>query len=245
MSKDFSGVATKTARMPAKAVEPSAFSDLRLATLGIPAREFTPAVSLAISALFEKIDDLNQDLKRTKETLDELEQLVDVDVLAPIPNRRAFMRRLEWAVSMHQRYGHPVSLLYFDINEFKSLNDTYGHACGDAALKHVAGILKDSTRDSDFIARMGGDEFAVILFNSDYDNAIKRAKALSTKISVDHQFKWNGKVKSISAAVGVYMVKSGDTSESALTNTDTAMYIEKRRYKNESTDNSGTTQLSA
>src|SRR5579884_1167425 len=84
----------------------------RLSMLGIPENEMTPAVNLAISALLEKLDDLNRELSRTKESLAEIERLVDVDCLAPIPNRRAFMRRLSWAITMHERYGHPSSILY-------------------------------------------------------------------------------------------------------------------------------------
>jgi len=234
MSNEYTGnAASKITRIPTKSVQQSTFSDLRLATLGIPSSEFTPSVSLAISALFEKIDDLNRELIRTKEHLNELEQLVDVDVLAPIPNRRAFMRRLEWAIALHERYNQPVSVLFFDLNYFKELNDNYGHACGDAALRHAANTLVAATRDSDFVARMGGDEFAVILFHSDYENSIKRAQAINNRITSENVFKWNGNPMPITLSVGVYSVKVGDTPDSALSNADTAMYVEKRRFKND------------
>src|SRR5690348_14957836 len=85
----------------------------RLAMLGIPEAEMTPSVNLAVSALLEKLDDQSRELSRTRESLSEIERLVDVDCLAPIPNRRAFMRRLSWAITMHERYGHPSTILYF------------------------------------------------------------------------------------------------------------------------------------
>src|ERR1700753_1498171 len=72
----------------------------RVALLGIPEAEMTESVKLAVSALFEKLDDMSRELLRTKESFTELERLVDVDCIAPVPNRRAFMRRLAWAISM-------------------------------------------------------------------------------------------------------------------------------------------------
>ena len=204
--------------------------DLRLTTLGIPAEEYTPAVSLAISALFEKIEDMGRELSRTRNHLNELEQLVDVDCLAPIPNRRAFMRRLNWAISIHERYSYPICVLYFDMNNLKEINDILGHAAGDTAIRHIANILSSTTRESDFIARIGGDEFALILFHSDYENACKRAKAIVDKIETS-PLRWNGKDIKTSTACGVYSIKKGDTSESALSAADTAMYIDKKRIK--------------
>src|SRR6185295_3818627 len=100
----------------------------QVAVLGIPQKEMTPSVNLAVSALLEKLDDVTRELQRTKEALSEIERMVDVDVVAPIPNRRAFMRRLTWAITMQARYGHPSTILYFDLNNFKQINDEYGHA---------------------------------------------------------------------------------------------------------------------
>lgn len=202
----------------------------RLVMLGIPETEMTPAVSLAVSALLEKLDDLNRDLSRTKESLAEIERLVDVDCLAPIPNRRAFMRRLSWAITMHERYGHPSTILYFDINEFKQINDKYGHAAGDLAIRHIAQLLTATMRESDFLARIGGDEFAVIMYYASEDAAKKRGAKITEKLQKT-PFVFNGKPLHVSAAFGFYSIRSGDDAESALASADMSMYVDKRRSK--------------
>lgn len=205
-------------------------SGLQLDMLGIPAAEMTPRVALAVSALLEKIEDLSTELSKTKDHLTELEQLVDVDVLAPIPNRRAFMRRLSWAMRMHARYGDKVTILFFDINNFKMINDTYGHAAGDQAIRHFSALLRDCVRESDFIGRLGGDEFGVVLYHSDFANSEARGEIIREKLK-STPFVWNDKKIYMTSAFGTYEVKIGDDVEKAMAMADTAMYIDKRRYK--------------
>lgn len=205
----------------------------RLAMLGIPEGEMTPSVNLAVTALLEKLDDVNRDLSRTKESLAEIERLVDVDCVAPIPNRRAFMRRLAWAITMFERYAHPSTILYFDINDFKQINDEYGHAAGDLAIRHISQLLGNTMRESDFLARIGGDEFAVIMYYANDEAARKRGAKISEKLQKT-PFVHNGKHLYVTAAYGYYSIKSGDDAESALASADMSMYVDKRRSKNQS-----------
>lgn len=202
----------------------------RLQMLGIPSEELTPAVNLAVSALLEKLDDVNRELSRTKESLSEIERLVDVDCLAPIPNRRAFMRRLSWAITMHERYAHPSTVLYFDVNEFKQINDQYGHAAGDLAIRHISQLLSAAMRESDFLARIGGDEFAIIMYYASEDAARKRGAKIADKL-LRTPFTFNGKPICVSTAYGCYTVRSGDDAESSLAAADMSMYVDKRRIK--------------
>jgi diguanylate cyclase (GGDEF)-like protein len=202
----------------------------RLASLGISDDEMTPTVRLVVSALLEKLDDVNRDLSRTKENLSELERLVDVDCVAPIANRRAFMRRLSWAITMHERYSHPSTILYFDLNDFKTLNDTFGHAAGDLAIRHVSQMLAGSMRESDFLARIGGDEFAVIMYYANEEAAKMRGAKIVEKLS-STPFVFNGHHLGITASYGYYSVRSGDDAESALASADMSMYVDKRRIK--------------
>jgi diguanylate cyclase (GGDEF)-like protein len=202
----------------------------RLQMLGIPDAAMTPEVSLAVSALLEKLDDVNRELSRTKDSLAEIERLVDVDCLAPIPNRRAFMRRLSWAITMHERYAHPTTVLYFDINDFKQINDQYGHAAGDIAIRHVSQLLSSGMRESDFLARIGGDEFAVIMYYATEEAARKRGAKIAEKL-LKTPFVFNGKPVTISTAYGCYSVRAGDDAESSLSAADMAMYVDKRRGK--------------
>lgn len=202
----------------------------RMGMLGIPDGEMTDSVKLAVSALLEKLDDTSRELSRTKENLAEMERLVDVDCVAPIPNRRAFMRRLTWAITMHQRYGHPSTLLYFDINDFKDINDEHGHAAGDLAIRHISQLLSGAMRESDFLARIGGDEFAIIMYYANEDAAKKRGELISEKLR-NTPFIFAGKQLGLSTAYGVYTVHSGDDAESCLAAADMSMYVDKRRSK--------------
>jgi len=202
----------------------------RMTMLGIPAQEATESVVLAVSALLEKLDDLTHELTRTKDNFAELERLVDVDCIAPVPNRRAFMRRLAWAVAMQERYSHPCSLLYFDINGFKYINDNYGHAAGDMAIRHISKLLIESLRGSDFMARLSGDEFGIIMYYASLDAARERGRAIAERISRT-PFMWESRSISITTAYGAYELRKGDDPETALSNADTAMYLDKKRIK--------------
>lgn len=199
----------------------------RMALLGIPDHEMSESVMLAISALFEKLDDSHVELRQAKEQLQELESLVDVDFLAPIPNRRAFMRRLSWVISMLDRYNHPSSIIFFDLNGFKAINDTYGHAAGDMAIRHIADLLTKSKRESDFLARLGGDEFALIMYYAEEGSAQKRGAAIAEKI-LSTPFVYNSHSLRISAAFGAHILQRGETPEQALAAADKAMYANKR-----------------
>lgn len=202
----------------------------RIAMLGIPKEECTQAVVLAVSALLEKLDDTTHELTSVHEHLTEMQQLVDVDCLAPIPNRRAFMRRLKWAISMRDRYEHPSSILYFDLNRFKEINDTHGHAAGDQVIQYVSEIFKKMLRETDFVARIGGDEFAIIMYYAEEADARKRAQTISEEVK-NSAFTFNGAMVPLSTSYGVYTLQKGEDPETALSNADIAMYVDKRRHR--------------
>lgn len=204
--------------------------DARINMLGIPDGQLSPTVYFALSAMLEKLDDTNHELQRTKENLAELEHLVDVDCLAPIPNRRAFMRRLNWALSMHERYAHPSTVLYFDLNDFKQINDNYGHSAGDLAIRHVAQILNNTMRESDFIARLGGDEFGIIMYYADNTAAKRRGEKIADAIR-STPFTFDGKALYVDVACGFYTLSKGDSAEDALAKADFSMYVDKRKAK--------------
>ena len=202
----------------------------RIAMMGIPEDELTPTVQLALSALIEKLDDVSRELSHTKESLTEMERLVDVDCVVPIANRRAFMRRLSWALNMHERYAHPSTILYFDLNNFKEINDVHGHAAGDAAIHHVSQLLATAARESDFLARIGGDEFAIIMYYANDDAARKRGAKIVEKLA-QTPFAFGGKLIQVTSAYGCYTLHKGDDAESAMAAADMSMYVDKRRNK--------------
>lgn len=196
--------------------------------LGIPEAEFTPAVRDAIVTLMAEVDRLRQDLEHTKERLESVQAVADQDSLLPLLNRRAFVREMSRIISFGDRYDLSASLIYFDLDGFKTVNDTHGHAAGDAVLKHVAGLLLENVRDSDVVGRLGGDEFGVILPKADKEQAEKKARALSDQIG-SQPIAWDGKQLSLSVAFGIHQFQKGENPDTAMADADRAMYAAKRR----------------
>src|SRR3954470_13348390 len=155
------------------------------AFLGLTEQDLTPAVQGAITTLLAEIDDLRTEVGRLKAKLAETEGLADRDALTPLLNRRALIRELGRIRTFALRYGASASLVYFDLDDLKSVNDRFGHAAGDAALKAVAERLLASVRESDIVGRMGGDEFAVILVQADQAVAEAKAAALAKAIEIE------------------------------------------------------------
>src|SRR5579875_145629 len=114
--------------------------------------------------------------------LAEAERLADHDALIPVLNRRAFSRELARTIAYCERYGAAASLVFFDLDGFKAVNDAHGHAAGDAALRAVAEVLTANVRDSDLVGRLGGDEFGVILAQANREVATIKAAALAGQI---------------------------------------------------------------
>ena len=195
--------------------------------LGIPEAEFTPRVRDAIMGLMGEVDNLRRELTQTRARLDEAEKTADQDQLLPLLNRRAFVRELTRYIGFTGRYNTPASLIYFDLNRFKLINDTYGHAGGDAALKHLAETLLAHVRDSDCVGRLGGDEFGVLLTHADQNNALKKADVLAQALHNSPTI-WDGKQIPVSFSYGAFELKSGDNADLAMARADEAMYAQKR-----------------
>lgn len=197
--------------------------------LGLPERELTPSVRLALGHLIEEVAELRQELVTTQGRLAELERLADEDSLAPISNRRAFLRSLARTIGYVERYGATCSLLYFDVNGLKSINDTHGHAAGDAALVHVADVLRSNVRTSDVVGRLGGDEFGVLLNRANDGHATDKARHLAQTITESSPV-WEGKRIVMSVAYGAHGLSPGENPQEALAAADRAMYRQKRTH---------------
>lgn len=195
--------------------------------MGIPEAEFTPKVREAIMALMAEVDALRRELQMTQSRLKNLEQLADQDTLAPIANRRAFVRELSRMLSYAERYGTPSAVIYFDVNGLKQINDTFGHSAGDAALTRIAELLSRNIRESDVVGRLGGDEFGVILSHADEPAAVDKAAQLA-KVIADTPFDWQGKAIKLSVSWGSHAFSSGGDPAHALDAADREMYARKR-----------------
>jgi two-component system, cell cycle response regulator len=115
---------------------------------------------------------------------EEIYRLTTVDGLTQIFNKRYFMENIERELSRSQRYGRSLSLIIFDIDHFKNINDTYGHLAGDYVLKRLAAVVQENIRREDFLARYGGEEFAIILPEIDKANALVMAEKVRGLIEI-------------------------------------------------------------
>ncbi len=198
--------------------------------LGIPAHEMTPGVMAAIQTLLGELDALRGEVGRLKARLTEAETLADRDTLTPLLNRRGFLRELSRIRAFAQRHGTPASLVYFDLDGFKAINDRFGHAVGDAALRAVAERLAASVRESDVVGRMGGDEFALVLVQADAEAAEAKAASLATLFEQEPLPIGDGTLR-IRLSYGVREIGPDADAESMIADADTAMFAAKRLRK--------------
>jgi diguanylate cyclase (GGDEF)-like protein len=162
------------------------------------------------------------------DALHDAEDLADHDPLAPVLNRRAFHRTLQRALSHVERYGRKSAVLYLDLDDFKSVNDRYGHAAGDAVLRHIARLLLDNVRESDSVGRLGGDEFGLILAEAGPAEAAAKAHALRELIART-PLTFEGVSHPIAASIGWHVLQAPDDVEGAIARADEAMYATKPR----------------
>jgi len=198
--------------------------------MNIPEGELTPKVRAAIMNLMAEVERLRDELKQSQSRVERLEQLADQDTLAPVANRRAFVREMSRIMAFSQRYGTASSVLYFDVDDMKSVNDTHGHAAGDALLLFIANLLVENIRESDIVGRLGGDEFGVLLAQADKQSANEKAASLAQAV-VDADFIWQGVKLPLSLSYGAYCFQPGEDVSTALANADKAMYDRKRQSK--------------
>ncbi len=175
-------------------------------------------------AFKEKLETTNQQLSRTNE---ELQHLAVHDPLTNLPNRTLILDRLQQAILTAKRKQHPMSLIMVDLDHFKEVNDTLGHAVGDQLLINIGKRFQSTLREPDTLGRLGGDEFAVVLPEADRDAALTVARklhnALQEPVKVDHSS------FSIGASMGIAIYpEHGFDPSSLLKGADVAMYVAKR-----------------
>jgi two-component system cell cycle response regulator len=153
------------------------------------------------------------------------------DELTKIYNRRHFYNCLKDEFSRSERYNHPLSLIFFDVDNFKHINDTYGHAKGDQVLVHIGKLLKTQARVNDIAARFGGDEFSLILPDTNDKGAFKLARRISLLIKSLDIETLQGESISASMGVATYSNKNLQSFDELLSLADTAMYQSKSQGK--------------
>lgn len=183
----------------------------------------------SLKLLAEVVSQLLESRKGMLESKRRLTHLATHDSLTMLPNRALGLDRLKRAIARAHRYHTKAALLFIDLDKFKQVNDDYGHVGGDELLVEVAKRLLADTRETDSVARWGGDEFLVVL--SDIEDAEKaESKRRSLKTRLDESYKVRGETVYISASIGLALYPAHGEDEGALlTHADAEMYQAKHR----------------
>lgn len=172
---------------------------------------------------------INRDITDRKQESEHLHYLAHYDQLTEIPNRYLLIDRIGHLISQSERNKSSFALLYIDLDKFKAINDTKGHAFGDQVLKEVALRLKETIRKSDTVARIGGDEFVLLLESTSSKKKISAIADNLIKI-LNNTFDINGEEFEISCSIGVAIYpEQGNSTDALLAAADTAMYKAKRK----------------
>lgn len=175
--------------------------------------------------------DTQQRMEKLQEELQQLSEVVRIDQLTGVLNRRGMDEAFSTEIARYRRSGELLSIALLDIDNFKMLNDQHGHAAGDSALKHLAGVIKRAVRPTDIVTRMGGEEFVVILPNTNLDEAVVTMSRLQRALTKEY-FLGNNQKLLITFSAGVALFKTEDDVNSILARADQAMYLAKKTGKN-------------
>lgn len=188
----------------------------------------------AIEALAGEVLGLREDREHLKRELETAAHLADRDTLCPIFNRRAFERELTREISLSERYGTPLCLIFIDLDRFKQINDRFGHATGDRVIQHVAETLVEHVRQSDIVGRLGGDEFGIALTHADLADGRSKAARLESIISAlvvrDAENESLGAVH-LGASCGTVLWQPGRDAASLIAEADETMFRRKNDKK--------------
>jgi diguanylate cyclase (GGDEF)-like protein/PAS domain S-box-containing protein len=186
-------------------------------------------------SLIEKTADFVSLLIEEQQTEADLQRMATTDELTSLPNRRKFLSTLEAELLRAKRYGRPLSLCMLDLDHFKRINDSYGHHVGDNVLKHVATIMTSILRETDMAGRLGGEEFGILLPDTQEDQAIIMAERLRWAIE-DTGINQQSETLKITASIGVTSLKNQTEltqSSELLSAADCCLYHAKKNGRNQ------------
>ncbi|MEP6883869.1 MAG: GGDEF domain-containing protein [Gammaproteobacteria bacterium] len=178
-----------------------------------------------------RIADLERETQELNSKLDLEKHVARLDPLTGIANRKSFEERFALEIARREQCGTPLAMLLWDIDSFKAINDSYGHRAGDRVLQSVAGCFTAALRSTDFVARIGGEEFAVLLTGLVLADAVKVANQVRTAVE-GLRFHFRGKAVRVTVSCGITELHRGDGSEQAFDRADGALYRAKNSGKN-------------
>ena len=180
--------------------------------------------------ILEEVRYLKSQVEAQEAIIQQLRQEALHDAMTGLPNRRFFDKEIEKALKHYNRYKHPTALLIIDVDQFKSINDTLGHLAGDAMLKSIAKNIWNNIRETDFVARVGGDEFCVILHEASAQAASAKAEQLA-KIIESTPCRYDGQQLHASVSIGVCNFDEASGRHDLFARADQNMYDNKIHSK--------------
>lgn len=174
-----------------------------------------------------EIERLRAEIEVLRRRAEAAEAAADHDVLTPALNRRGFISAMKSAMAFCHRHEVPAVLLYLDLDGFKGVNDALGHAAGDAALVHVAEMMRANLRESDAVGRLGGDEFGLLMLNAGLDQGREKAQRLAETLKTS-PFEWEGCSAGLGGSFGVRAFAGHTDPEIWLAEADAAMWVRKK-----------------
>ena len=196
---------------------------------------YLPKGSLSKEKLVEAIDAALEKwrlMQQSRANQDELERLANFDSLTGLHNRRAILHRLDEHIKQVRRYEGELSLIMLDIDYFKKVNDQYGHLIGDEVLENVAVLMQQNVRNTDSVGRYGGEEFIIVLSETDLSSALIVAERLRNAIEAAEMRDFEGNTFGITVSQGVSSYKPGEDKQSLISRADDALYRAKQNGRN-------------
>jgi len=196
---------------------------------------YLPKGSLSKEKLVETIDAALEKwrlMQQSRANQEELERLANFDSLTGLHNRRAILHRLDEQLKRVKRYKGGLSLIMLDIDYFKKANDQYGHLVGDEVLENVAVLMQQNVRNTDSVGRYGGDEFIIVLPETDLSSALIVAERLRKAIETAEMRDSGGDTFGITVSQGVSSYKPGEDELALVSRSDDALYRAKQNGRN-------------
>jgi diguanylate cyclase len=184
-----------------------------------------------LAALREEVESANQHIARLQRELDETSELVRHDPLTGVLNRKGLDEALSREIARARRRGAPLCLALLDIDDFKRLNDTFGHHTGDDALRHLSTVMRDALRPHDLIGRYGGEEFLILLPDTDAQQSAEVITRLQRELTRRFFLADNRRLL-ITFSAGIACLAPDEAPHDAIDRADRAMYAAKRAGKN-------------
>ncbi len=196
------------------------------------------AIFQSVSRVIQVNERLQDQLFHAEEKLERKEREIKshieaarTDALTSLPNRRAFDDFVRQQASLHQRNGTKYALIHLDVDHFKQLNDRWGHPAGDEVLKTVSAAIRRAARESDLVARVGGEEFTVVLPDATIDSLLAASERIRTAVA-STPVQIRGTRVPVTISVGAAIISAGDTGKTLIDRSDAALYASKQDGRN-------------